>query len=313
MTLIHNAQKRGVRDCSDYAVGFTVGSNDELGGVLAGLGLRPKRAGRGWQCRCPVHEDDTPSLSAEIKDGRFLAYCHAGCPFVEIRAALGGIRGADPFAPASPEADRSVHFLPNWLEMVRASFNANGPTLVQEREERLGVPRGGLIALGAIWSIVQAAVACPMFGANGRAAEPIGARVRSDAGGKWAVRGSRSGLFVPVERRGLDGPLFLPEGLTDTAALVGLGMDAIGRPSCTGGRDLVRTVVAREPADRPIVIVADADEPGRLGARLLAEELPGRRVSVLTPPSGMKDVREWVGNGATAASVRWAAKHRLST
>lgn len=46
---------------------------------LSDYGLRS--AGRGkWVCRCPAHEDRSPSLSiTEGDDGRVLMHCFAGC------------------------------------------------------------------------------------------------------------------------------------------------------------------------------------------------------------------------------------------
>jgi putative DNA primase/helicase len=51
----------------------------------------------GWTARCPAHDDNLNSLSvAEGSDGRALLYCHAGCTFGDIVAALG-IRVRDLF------------------------------------------------------------------------------------------------------------------------------------------------------------------------------------------------------------------------
>jgi hypothetical protein len=54
-----------------------------------------------------------------------------------------------------------------------------------------------------------------------------------------------------------------------------------------------------------VVVVADADEPGRRGAEKLASVLrvyvPG--VRVIEPPDGVKDVRAWKRAGATRADV----------
>jgi hypothetical protein len=70
--------------------------------VLAGLrdrGLQPRQCGAGWTCRCPAHDDRTPSLSIHPgADGRVLVNCHAGCPIDAVCAAIG-LRVADLFEP----------------------------------------------------------------------------------------------------------------------------------------------------------------------------------------------------------------------
>ena len=52
---------------------------------------KPSPTGKGWQARCPAHDDQRPSLSvAEGDDGRALVRCHAnkGCTVEAICAAL---------------------------------------------------------------------------------------------------------------------------------------------------------------------------------------------------------------------------------
>ena len=50
----------------------------------------PRRAGRGWVTRCPVHDDRAPSLSiTEAGDGRVLIHCHAGCATDAVLASVG--------------------------------------------------------------------------------------------------------------------------------------------------------------------------------------------------------------------------------
>jgi 5S rRNA maturation endonuclease (ribonuclease M5) len=60
--------------------------------VLELIALLPgaERTGRGWQAKCPAHEDSNPSLSIdEGDDGRILIKCHAGCTAAEICTKLG--------------------------------------------------------------------------------------------------------------------------------------------------------------------------------------------------------------------------------
>jgi DNA primase len=129
---------------------------------------------------------------------------------------------------------------------------------------------------------------------------PIGIRLRAENGKKWAIRGSRNGLFWPEDLTG-SGPLLVCEGPTDTAALLDLGYDAIGRPSCVGTIEAIVEAV-RRPHRRHVIVVADADGPGMDGADCLARSLSeaGYCPKVIWPTQG-KDARAWVQAGATRA------------
>jgi phage/plasmid primase-like uncharacterized protein len=169
----------------------------------------------------------------------------------------------------------------------------------------LGVSHDSLTLLRMGWAADYRATSWPMVDANARV---IGIRLRCpETARKWAVVGSRAGLFVPAGlaevRR-----LFVCEGPTDTAALLSIGLDAVGVPSAGGVPDLLARLIRRlMPAD--VVIVADGDGPGRVGAdRLAAAVIPVRPVRVMSPPDGVKDSRAWVGLGATRHTIEDAAE-----
>ena len=64
-----------------------------------------RRSGDGWAAKCPAHSDRHASLSvSEGDNGRPLLFCHAGCTFEAIAAAVGMGRGD--FAPM-PDAPRA--------------------------------------------------------------------------------------------------------------------------------------------------------------------------------------------------------------
>lgn len=141
----------------------------------------------------------------------------------------------------------------------------------------------------------------------------VGIRVRTSTG-KFAVKGSKNALFWPVGvKADADGLLFICEGPTDTAALLDLGFDAIGRASCNTGLEYIKTMIGR--FDRQVVIMADKDEPkkkpgggvfypGIEGALRLASELKSIVRSVrVVKPAHYKDIREWYRNGATKEAV----------
>jgi len=233
-----------------------------------------------------------------------LLYCHAGCSFQSISHALG-LRDRLPTGHEQRITERRPTVLPDMMPTWLEFKDKNPDNEPRQHERLLGIPVGGLARLGVVWSSTLNVLACPMM--NRPCGQIIGIRLRADSGRKWAIPGSRNGLFCPVSFVG-EGSLYMPEGMTDTAALLGLGLDAVGRPSCSGGRDLCRSMASA----RPIVVVADADEPGRVGAEMLARELAadGRNVRVLPPPPGIKDAREWVSRGGTRSSVEFAARSR---
>ena len=167
---------------------------------------------------------------------------------------------------------------------------------LQDFAKELGLSVESLIRLRIGWAEQHRAWAFPMHGPD---LDVRGIRLRSWSGRKWSVRGGREGLFLPV---GLDfsGPLLTCEGPTDTAALLDLGFEAVGRPSCTGGTKLLIELVRRRQPPG-VVIFADGDGPGQRGAESLASALIAYcpAVWVIRPPDGIKDARAW--NQADAA------------
>lgn len=132
------------------------------------------------------------------------------------------------------------------------------------------------------------------------AGEPVGIRIRTRDGKKWAYPGSRNGLFIPQSNTGKD-PLVICEGPTDTAAAVDFGFDCVGRPSCNGAMEWCLEVAR----GRQVAIFADNDGPGLDGAMKLAEWLV-RQCKwcklVVSPYS--KDLREAKREGLTPHGMR---------
>lgn len=163
-----------------------------------------------------------------------------------------------------------------------------------EFAHRLGVTPDSLAEIGAAWAPEYDAWAFPMLDGFEKV---VGVRLRSECGRKWAVYGSRQGVFIPWCRRAPR--VYLPEGPTDTAAALSLGLFAIGRPSCQCGAMELRQALRRFGV-REVVVVSDNDDPGLNGARRLAGELPFRSC-VYLPPA--KDLRQAVGLGLTRQMI----------
>ena len=168
--------------------------------------------------------------------------------------------------------------------------------------DSLGLSVASLNRLRIGWAEQYHAWAFPMVDADVRIR---GIRLRALDGHKWSVRGGRDGVFWPA---GLTfrKPLLLSEGPTDTAALLDLGFEAVGRPSCLGGTRIVCELVRRRKPPG-VIVVSDRDEngAGQRGAESMVTALLTycASVRVIQPPEGIKDARAWKSAGASQKDV----------
>ncbi len=185
----------------------------------------------------------------------------------------------------------------DWQAMARACTEALRPEPASNLATSLGLPVASLLRLGLGWSEKHRAYTFPMRDASGAI---TGIRLRRPSGFKFAVPGSRQGLFY--ERLAGGRCLVVTEGPTDAVAILAMGVDAVGRASCTAGKEMTRWVIGSVVYDT-VIVAADNDEPGQRGARELARHLAlcHRDVRILTPPA--KDVREWYRQGASADEI----------
>lgn len=166
----------------------------------------------------------------------------------------------------------------------------------------IGASMEAIERLEPAWDARHQAFAFPMRDGDGRI---VGIRLRNQEGRKWAVSGSKAGLFYPADLElGEFRDIVVLEGPTDTAAALTLGLPAVGRPSCNSGEEDLRRLVSRLGV-RQVTIVADHDEaksrandssywrPGTIGAAKLAQDLK-RMYRIVTPPD--KDFRQWAIN-----------------
>lgn len=198
------------------------------------------------------------------------------------------------------------------------------PSMLDWLAGHLGVTAASLVRLGVGWAydagrrfangpvvfdagdvlrIAPAAVTWS-FPARDAAGAVVGIWRRLPDGDKRSVWGSRDGLFQP-ERPAeppaqFAGRLFVAEGASDTAALLSLGFDAVGRTGCAGSHRHLTTLVAnRRPPELVVVSDVDADGRGQRAAEALAGALTAycRNIRVIRPPPPFKYARAWVTVG----------------
>lgn len=267
--------------------------NTTIDDILRSL-RKVKRCGSGFVACCPAHEDRNPSLSLTERDGRILFHCFAGCSIDSIKSALGVYNEVAYTLPKpKPEPRPIIH---NPLALYKGWERETDPQHLDGFAMSLGVDTDALRAIGCAWA--RTAWAFPMRDDH---KSVIGIRLRGEDGKKWAIKGSRQGLFIPTDYPYCvdDGTMYIVEGPTDLAAAMTIGLYAIGRPSCLGQEPMIKSYLQNTKVRR-IVIVSDNDTPGLTGARRLQQHL-ARYSCVFTPPT--KDMREYVQRGGTAMMI----------
>lgn len=329
---------------------------DTIQAQLDAQGCSPKATADGLTAKCPAHDDKNPSLSVDSgNDGRVLLHCHAGCPTEAVVAALGltlrdlfdfaddlahqGVpnglvarerlskRSSGRFGRLSPAGDQT-HRDRRRVVRVYPRSNRNPPDtqlepiahkyrqavrgdLLNRLANQLGLSRQSLLDLELGWDAEARAWAFPMRDGDDQL---TGFRLRRWNGAKFTRKGTHEGLCLP-RSLSTGTQLLVAEGPTDTAALLDLGFNAVGRPSCTGGVQQLSRLVRRLKSTE-LVIAADADGPGQLGAsRLMERMVQDVPVRIFRPPA--KDIREWLQRGGASTTevlglIAAAPVHRLS-
>ncbi len=141
--------------------------------------------------------------------------------------------------------------------------------------------------------------------------EVVGTAYRLPDGSKKSKPGGKRGLILPwpldaYAGTGADDPVFVCEGASDTAAVLGLGLHAVGLPMAGQCGEWLAALLK----GRHAVVVADADEAGTRGTDKIVGALMPDCASVrrIVPPKGAKDARAAIIDGATAEDFLALAK-----
>jgi len=228
--------------------------------VLGRLG-----ASKPGNCRCPAHEDRLASLSVSVNEAdTVLLRCHAGCTIEAVMSSLGLPMSAL-FVPRDARDDRR--------QGVRSKIVATYDYTDADGK--------------MIYQVVRF--------------DPKDFRQRRRDGDRWIwnIKGCQPVLFrLPqvLEAIEQDCNIYLAEGERDVLALEAAGMVATTNAMGAGKwRDEYTTTLAGST----VIVIADADDPGRRHAAKVAAALRGAscHVSVMDPAPGFKDAAEHLGAG----------------
>lgn len=146
------------------------------------------------------------------------------------------------------------------------------------------------------------------------AGKMIGYRRRFDSGDPLTNKGGNLGLFVPKSFDRASKVVYWPEGETDLAAAVMMGMAdcAIGLPGTGKCPEMVAQVCRRRGAEA--ILLADNDppnkktgiRPGKYGAERIGRICCTAKVKVKIwyPPNEGQDLRDWMQAGGTLEKLK---------
>jgi hypothetical protein len=245
----------------------------ELEVVARRLGGADKTGG-GWTCRCPVHDDRTPSLSLSLGEGgRLLWHCHAGC---DQAAVLAGLRTAGVLlnGDARPAESRPK-------ARGRGRIVASYPY----------VDEAGTL----LFEVVR------FKPKDFRQRRPDGS-----GGWTWKLGDARRVLFRLPEVVATDDTVFVVEGEKDALALAAVGLCATTSPQ---GAKFWRDELAAPLAGKGVAVLPDNDEAGRAHAHRIAAAAQRRgaaSVKVVELPGlpAKGDVSDWLAAGHDADELR---------
>lgn len=141
--------------------------------------------------------------------------------------------------------------------------------------------------------------------------EVVGRAYRTASGDKDFAKGGKRGLILvwPLPTyagSGASDPVWVCEGASDTAAMIGLGFTAVGVPMAGQCGEWLAALLT----GRHVVVCRDNDTAGLKGSNKIRDAIVATCASVriIVPPDGAKDAREAVIAGASAADFANAAE-----
>lgn len=266
--------------------------------ILASL-RKVRRSGEGYVAQCCSHEDKNPSLSIREVNGKVLLYCHAGCSYEAILAALGESRSSDSLGDGGSAGLRSNAERPA-NKRAKVESDKRDPKM-QRKEIVAEYPYHDEQGREIYW-VVRFVVhntdgtACKEFRVKRRA------RSGEESADGW-IFNVKDLQLVPYNLPAvIDAQLvYIVEGEKDVEAMKSKGLIASCNPF---GAGKWRDEYSEWFRDKLVAILPDNDEPGSKHAEQVAASLHGIAKEVLIislpdlPPKG--DVSDFFDAGGTA-------------
>lgn len=272
--------------------------------VLSRLsGVRSHADGKGWEARCPAHDDQRQSLGVSTgRDGQVMLFCGANCTFASIVDALGMTQQQmwprrdgqnSPSSSSSSSVAVAVYDYKDESGALRFQCVRYLPKRFSQRRPLPGGPVGHYV-----WGLKEGIYRHRGNG-NWTALKSGETIIDSD---RQLGRAELCLYRLPeILSRSDDEWLFIVEGEKDADALRAVGLAATCSPMGAGKWRQEYAAPLRSRKKKKVCVIPDNDDPGRRHAEQVAASLSPLidRVVVLSLPGVPEkgDVSDWLAAG----------------
>ena len=250
-----------------------------------------RKSGSGWMASCLCHDDRTPSLAIDLKNGQILVHCHSGCPQDEVVEAFRRL-GVWPESPRENRGTQNVKeneqtakpappILLHTIEAMHRALTEEARQYLRERRMlsdevidryQLGVTTDRLSI--PVKDSKGDFVNCRLWLSPGKRTDGIRKML------SWKTGYGAPRLF-PIDQLEQD-ELLLCEGELDALAAISAGIPAI---TLTAGVTTWTEEFAQALSNKSVTVTMDQGDEGKKGA--------GKRVPSL------------LAHGCTVKRVEW--------
>lgn len=265
----------------------------------------------GGMCRCPAHNDRTPSLSVRVGNKALLFKCFAGCETVDVMRAIqrldmsipagGKALAGSPSSPLSPvwlrrraqdlwDEALPIAGTPAQAYLLRRAIPQTPSVLRYHPCTPLGRGKLAIFRPAMLAAIHEDDRLVALQRTFLDAHEPRRARDLAHPRRSLAQPGQGAVLLAPATD-----VLGLAEGVESAlSAMILLGIPVWA----TLGSERFPHVAVPETVTR-LILLPDADRAGRIGAAKASEvhALPGRTIETIWPPAGFNDWNDVLRTG----------------
>ncbi|MDD5367427.1 MAG: DUF927 domain-containing protein, partial [Gallionellaceae bacterium] len=279
-----------------------------LADALVDAGCTPRRRGDHIDARCPAHDDRTPSLSVDWRDGAIYVCCQTGCTTEDVMTALG-LPMRDLYDTPREGRDDTRAPRPRRQRAPRQTKPAAPACLGTYREHAYAeVTRYPYTDADGTLVGYRIRKACRRGGCD---AKSFGWRRLDTAGSEQPGRPDPLPLYrLPdvlvaiAEGR----PVYVTEGEKDADAVTAAGGVACTMGAADNGRGSTFKAHHREAlaGATEVIVPADRDKPGRTSARYIAGQLLDAGVPIvrIVEAAEGKDVADHLAAGHTLDQLR---------